>query len=90
MNSKEILLKALERQKRKERGLRLIQPNKDLAKGHLAKADHNLVVMTDLKNLNHTDWVVTTAYYAMYHAATAILAEVGLDSKDHATTVAVL
>ena len=90
MKPREILLKAFVREKRKERGLRLIRPNRDLARGHLVKADHNLIVMTDLKNLNHTDWVAVTAYYAMYQAATAILAATGLDSKDHATTVAAL
>ena len=29
-------------------------------------------------------------YYSRYHAATAILANIGLDSINHATTVAVL
>lgn len=87
---KDIILKALEREKRHERGLRVIAPGSNLAGGHVAKANHNLVVMTDLNKLGHSDWVVITAYYSMYHAATAILARTGLDSKDHATTVAVL
>jgi len=46
--------------------------------------------MNDLDNLKHTDWVAVVAYYAMYHAATSILTRIGLESKDHATTVAIL
>lgn len=90
MMPKEIILKALAREKRRERGLRVITPDNNLAMGHVTKSNHNLVVMTDLSKLGHSDWVVITAYYSMYHAATAILSKVGLDSKEHATTVAVL
>jgi len=75
---------------RKERGLRIISPNEYLCDGHIKKADHNLIVMTDLNRLKHEDWVVIAAYYAMYQSALALLAKIGLESKDHATTVAVL
>lgn len=73
-----------------ERGLRISKPNDYLAESHMKKADHNLVVMTDLGRLGHEDWVVTAAYYAMYQSATALLSKIGLESKDHATTAAVL
>lgn len=46
--------------------------------------------MTDLDKLNHEDWVVIVAYYAMYHSALAVLSKIGLESKEHASTVAVL
>ena len=90
MKPKEIIINAFQRESEFERGLRIIAPNEDLAASHHEKADHNLVVMTDLNKLNHSDWVVIAAYYAMYHAATALLSRMGLDSKDHATTVAIL
>jgi uncharacterized protein (UPF0332 family) len=89
MKAKEIILKALKRPER-ERGLRVIVPNDYLSSGHIKKADHNLIVMTDLNKLGHEDWVVISAYYAMYQAALSLLAKIGLESKDHATTVAVL
>jgi len=89
MNPKEIILNAFARAD-KERGLRIIVPDSYLSTGHLKKADHNLIVMTDLNNLGHEDWVVTAAYYAMYQAATALLTKIGLHSKEHAATVAVL
>ncbi|MFH1828403.1 MAG: HEPN domain-containing protein [Nanoarchaeota archaeon] len=88
--AKKIIIKAFQREKRKERGLRTITPNDELAKAHIKKARHNLTVMNDLNDLGHTDWLVVVAYYAMYHGSTAILARIGLDSKDHATTTAVL
>lgn len=46
--------------------------------------------MTDLIELKHKDWVVISAYYAMYQSALALLAKIGLESKNHATTAAIL
>lgn len=89
MKAEDVILKAFRRTGR-ERGLRQISPSHYMSEGHIGKADHNLVVMTDLDEFGHEDWVVITAYYAMYHAALALLARIGLGSKDHATTVAVL
>jgi uncharacterized protein (UPF0332 family) len=89
MKARDIILKALKRSK-DERGLRISKPNENLSRGHLSKADHNLIVMTDLSNLGHEDWTVIAAYYAMYHSALALLAKIGLESKDHATTAAIL
>ncbi len=90
MKPKDIIIKAFKREVQLERGLKIIFPNIDLVKSHTDKADHNLIVMTDLDKLGHSDWVVITAYYSMYHSAMAVLSKIGLDSKDHATTVAVL
>ncbi len=90
MKPKDIITKAFKREIQLERGLKITVPNNNLVKAHADKADHNLIVMTDLDKLGHSDWVVITAYYSMYHASIAILSKIGLDSKDHATTVAVL
>lgn len=89
MNAREIILRAFARAQ-KERGLKVAEPSGYLSEGHIRKADHDLVVMTDLDKLRHEDWVVTAAYYAMYHAATAVLSKIGLESKEHAATAAVL
>ena len=89
MRAEEIIIKALKRAKR-ERGLRVTSPSDHLSGGHVRKADHNLVVMTDLSELGHEDWTVIAAYYAMYQSALAILTKIGLESKEHATTAAVL
>lgn len=89
MKAVDIILKAMRRAK-VERGLRVLESNNELSVGHIQKADHNLIVMTDLDNLKHEDWVVISAYYSMYQASTALLVKIGLESKDHATTAAVL
>lgn len=89
MKAKDIILKAMKRAE-KERGLKIITPNNNLSNGHTEKADHNLIVMTDLSKLGHEDWVVITAYYAMYQSAMALLTKIGLESKDHATTAAII
>jgi len=89
MKTRDIIIKAMKRAK-KERGLRITSPNDDLSGGHLKKADHNLIVMSDLSRLGHEDWVVITAYYSIYQSASALLAKIGLESKDHVTTAAVL
>jgi len=90
MKPKNIIIKSFKREIQLERGLKITAPNNNLVKAHSDKADHNLVVMTDLDKLGHSDWVVITAYYSMYHSAMAVLSKIGLDSKDHVTTVAVL
>ncbi|MCD6547172.1 MAG: hypothetical protein J7K22_01310 [Nanoarchaeota archaeon] len=48
MKPKEVILKAFARAK-KERGLRIVAPSSYLCSSHMHKADHNLVVMTDLR-----------------------------------------
>lgn len=89
MRAKDTIKKAMKRGK-SERGLRIAKPNDILSRSHISKSDHNLVVMTDLNKLGHEDWTVITAYYAMYHSALALLVRIGLESKDHATTAAIL
>ncbi len=89
MRAEIMVLKAMRRPKR-ERGLVISRPNAYLSEGHMKKADHDLIVMTDMSRLGHEDWVMITAYYAMYQVATSLLSRIGLESKDHATTAAVL
>ena len=89
MKAKDMIIKSMKRAK-EERGLRITKPNNYLSDGHIKKSDHNLIVMTDLSRLGHEDWVVISAYYAMYQSAMALLTRIGLESKDHATSVAVL
>lgn len=91
MKTKTLLINALKRgMKGRDIGLKVIPPNENLSFAHIKKADHNLVVMTDLSELKHEDWVVIAAYYSMYHASLSLLLKIGLSSKEHAATVAVL
>lgn len=42
------------------------------------------------KDFSAFDWVVVTAYYAMYHSALAALASVGYKSDNHTATIVAL
>ena len=74
-----------------------------LSSSYLAKATHNLMVSSILLKLGQNngakkalnipgdfsafDWIVITAYYAMYHSALAALASIGYKSDNHTATV---
>ena len=74
-----------------------------LSGGYLEKARANLITMELLSKATAfrkslalpedycpDEWVVITAYYAMYMAALACLAKLGYRSKNHAATIAAL
>jgi uncharacterized protein (UPF0332 family) len=76
-----------------------------LAKRYLEKAKNNLITMNILFSLNNkkekellevpfnydpNEWVVIAGYYAMYTAALALLAKIGLRSKNHSATLLIL
>ena len=72
----------------------------------MAKASHNFTVSSALRAIGNTseakkilnisadfsafDWVVITAYYAMYHSALAALASIGYKSDNHTATIIAL
>jgi len=78
----------------------------NLANKFLQKARQNLITMSILSKLNDdgkardllktpkdydsNEWVVITGYYAMYTAATSLLAKIGYRSKNHTATLRVL
>lgn len=77
-----------------------------LAKAFINKARSNLITMNILSQVdnnnqakkllnvpdNYTsdEWIITAAYYAMYSAATALLAKIGYKSNSHSATIAAL
>jgi len=64
---------------------------KDLVKGHLEKADHNLrFVKSTLELKEFNDWAIVSAYYSIYHAALALCALKGYSTKDHLATLLIL
>jgi len=64
---------------------------KELVKGHIEKADHNLKFVKstlDLKEFN--DWAIVSAYYTIYHASLALCSLKGYSTKDHSATLLIL
>ncbi len=66
---------------------------------HLEKADHNLDFSSLVSDLHKTvikeshpgktfyDWVTVSYYYAVYHAALALVSKAGFRSKSHMATL---
>ncbi len=64
---------------------------KELIRGHIDKADHNLkFVNSTLKLKEFNDWVIVSAYYSIYHASLALCALKGYATKDHLATLLIL
>lgn len=82
-----------------ERSLVNIKDGNVWKERYLRKADHNLdfaVFVTDLHKdlikerfLGRTfyDWVTTAYYYAIYHSALALPADIGFKSRSHLATL---
>lgn len=64
---------------------------KELVKGHLDKADHNLrFVKSTLELQEFNDWAIVSAYYSIYHASLALCALKGYSTKDHLATLLII
>lgn len=75
---------------KKHKGLKKIAPDIKEADGHIEKALHNLRAMEILSKEGFDDWVVSAAFYAMYHSALAILYELGYESRNQECTFTAL
>ncbi|MDP2750586.1 MAG: hypothetical protein Q8O89_07180 [Nanoarchaeota archaeon] len=54
--------------------------------GHIAKAEHNLEFINDIKN-DFNDWILVACYYTSYHMALALILTKGYYSKNHDATL---
>jgi uncharacterized protein (UPF0332 family) len=72
---------------KQKRGIRIVEPNPNLAKAYLQKAISALNTMTAAAKINETDWILTTAYYARYFALYALLIKIGIKSEIHDCTI---
>ena len=72
------------------RGLLKIEPNIELAKKHIIKAEHNLKAIMDFKNMGYSDWSASASFYTIYHSLLSILAKKGYDSRNQECTFALI
>lgn len=64
---------------------------RELVRGHMEKADHNLkFVKSALELREFNDWAIVSAYYSIYHASLALCALKGYSTKDHSATLLIL
>ena len=72
---------------KQKHGIRIVEPNEDLAKAYLKKAISALNTMTAALKIQETDWIATTAYYARYFALYSLLVKIGVKSEIHDCTI---
>lgn len=72
------------------RGLVKIEPNLQLAREHIAKAEHYLKASEHLKKGNFSDISASTIFYSMYHCLLAISAKEGYESRNQECTFALI
>ena len=89
-NKIEWCLKKAEKEGRKHRGLKRIKPNKQEAKKHIEKAEHNIQVMKYLIDGEFYDWVIPVVFYTHYHSLLAVLQKFGYESRNQECTFAVI
>lgn len=71
-----------------KRQLIKIEPNKDLIKAHIDKAEHNLNFFGENRDKRkYNDWLIVILYYALYHLALALLVNKNVNSKNHTATL---
>ena len=66
-------------------GITLIEPNTNLAFGHILKAE---VSLNEMQNTKSRTWKIITAYYTMYESVYAILMKYGIKCEIHNCTIA--
>lgn len=71
--------------------IKVEEEKEELVQGHMEKADHDLKFVKSVLALREfNDWVIVSAYYAIYHAALALCALKGYSTKDHGATLLIL
>ncbi|MFH1072441.1 MAG: HEPN domain-containing protein [Nanoarchaeota archaeon] len=78
------------RQWQKKRIIKSHPPEHSVVLGHLQKSSHNLQFVNDVRKLGYADWAITGCYYALYHAALALIVKKGFMSKSHDATLLLL
>ncbi len=75
---------------RKHRGLVKKEPDIELARQHIAKAEHNLKAVISFKKNGFSDWSASAAFYSIYHGFLAVLAKFGYESRNQECTFALI
>lgn len=65
-------------------GIRLVDPNQNLALAYIKKAEDSLVSM---RETTIKDWKISTAYYTMYFSLYSILSRIGIKCEIHVCTI---
>ncbi len=83
-------IRKAEKEGRKHKGVRIVEPNKAKVQEHLEKARRNLRLIDHLLRIEYADWAVSAIFYSMYHCLLAVLWKYGYESRNQACTFAVI
>lgn len=71
------------------RGIIMENQNPPLARMHYEKTLRNIEAANFVKS-KFPEWAAIASYYAMYQASSAILRRIGVHSRDHTCTIAII
>jgi uncharacterized protein (UPF0332 family) len=74
--------------KKQGRGIKLTDPNENLAKEYVSIAEETLVVLKNLAGKSNV-WLATTQYYCEYFMVYALLMRLGIRCEMHECTILV-
>ncbi len=69
---------------KQDRGIELIEPNDNLQRAYILKAEEALETLQTTKS---RDWQLTTAYYTIYHGVYSLLMKIGVKCEIHTCTI---
>ena len=76
--------------RKKHRGLLKINPDSEIAKKHIRKAQHNLKAINYLLKGNFSDVSINMVFYSMYHCMLAIAVKFGYESRNQTCTISLI
>ncbi|MDP2750346.1 MAG: hypothetical protein Q8O89_05945 [Nanoarchaeota archaeon] len=74
--------------KAQNKGIKLVEPNDNLAKEYIQTAEETLEVLKSLEGKSKV-WLATTKYYCEYFAIYSLLMRIGIKCEIHECTIAV-
>lgn len=74
----------------KKQGMKLIEPNENLAEEYFKNAEETLSVTNLIKDSGSNMWLATQKYYTEYLAAYSLLMKIGIKSEIHSCTIEII
>ncbi len=74
----------------KKQGMKLIDPNDNLAEEYYRNAEETLRITNLIKNSGSNMWLATQKYYTEYLAAYSLLMKIGIKSEIHSCTIEII
>ncbi|GAB7015781.1 HEPN domain-containing protein [Methanogenium cariaci] len=68
-------------------GIKLVEPNDNLASAYQIKAEEALEAMHSVSSF---DWKISTGYYSLYFSLYSLLMKIGIKSENHSCTIEIM